>query len=105
MMESPAVLAAIGGAVVAIIGFFLKSFGSSLVANIQKSLTSEQEEREKAAILTLRGQQVIAHCLHETMYAVINGEHNGGLAEADSQLKAFTEQLNQFTAERAIKRH
>ncbi len=97
----------IGAAAIACILWFLKWF-------IQKTLTVQfdkmsavnaerQKEREQDQFLAFRGQQVTNDCLHELIYAVLNGTHNGGLEKANVELEKFRTLTNKNIAEKAAK--
>ena len=62
-----------------------------------------RKERETDLYLSLRGQQVTNDCLHELIYAVINGVHNGGLEKANSELEIYREAMNENLAKKAAR--
>ena len=101
------VLIFIGAAIIACVIWFFKWF-------VQKTLTAQfdkiaainnerQKEREYDQYLAFRGQQVTNDCLHELIYAVINGTHNGGLEKANAELEKFRELTNKNMAEKAAR--
>ena len=101
------VLILIGAALIACAGWFLKwliqrtltaQFDKMTAANIQ-----ERKEREYDQYLTLRGQQVTNDCLHELIYAAINGTHNGGLQKANEELEAYRALVDQNLVEKAAR--
>lgn len=97
----------IGAALIAAAGWFFKWL-------IQKTLTTqfdrmnaanmaEKKEREYDQYLALRGQQVTNDCLHELIYAVINGTHNGGLEKANTELESYRALVDKNITEKAAK--
>ena len=79
------VLLAFGmGVLMLILWFFKWLIQRSLNAQFDKMAAAnmaDRKERETDLYLSLRGQQVTNDCLHELIYAVINGTHNGGLVQ------------------------
>lgn len=101
------VLLFLGAALIAAVGWFFKWL-------VQRSLTTQfnrmeaaaadgRKEREYDQYLALRGQQVTNDCLHELIYAAINGTHNGGLKKANEELEAYRVLVDQNIAEKAAK--
>ena len=97
----------IGAGLIAVAGWFFKWL-------IQKTLTTqfdqmnaanleEKKEREYDQYLALRGQQVTNDCLHELIYAAINGTHNGGLQKANDELEAYRALVDQNLVEKAAR--
>lgn len=100
-------LIVVGAALIALIGWFFKWL-------IQKQLTAqfdrmhaanleEKKEREYDLYLTLRGQQVANDCLHELIYATINGTHNGSLQKANDELETYRILVDRNIAEKAAR--
>ncbi len=101
------VLIFVGAAIIAAVVWFFKWL-------IQKSLTAQfdkmaainmerQKEREYDQFLAFRGQQVTNDCLHELIYAVLHGTHNGGLEQANEELEKFRALTNKNMAEKAAR--
>ena len=62
-----------------------------------------KKEREYDQYLALRGQQVTNDCLHELIYAVLNGAHNGSLQKANEELEKYRELTDKNLAEKAAR--
>jgi len=97
----------IGGAVIAAVFWLCKWF-------IQRALNEQfdkinainmedKKERETDQYLSLRGQQVTNDCLHELIYAVLNGTHNGGLEKANEELETYRSIMNENLAKKAAR--
>ena len=61
------------------------------------------KEREYDQYLSLRGQQVTNDCLHELIYATINGTHNGSLEKANKELDEYRHMVDKNVAEKAAR--
>lgn len=94
-------------ALIAAAGWFIKwlvqktlnaQFDKIAAANLE-----EKKEREYDQYLSLRGQQVTNDCLHELIYAAINGTHNGGLQKANDELEAYRALVDQNLVEKAAR--
>ena len=101
------VLLVIGTVLIALAAWFIKwliqralnaQFDRLNAANLE-----EKKEREYDQYLTLRGQQVTNDCLHELIYAAINGTHNGGLQKANDELEAYRALVDQNLVEKAAR--
>ena len=97
----------VGAVIIAAIGWFFKWFvQKTLTAQFDKMAvinTERQKEREYDQFLAFRGQQVTNDCLHELIYAVLHGTHNGGLEKSNEELEKFRELTNKNLAEKAAK--
>lgn len=86
----------IGSVTVAVVIFVFKWYLDNLKRSIndRQDRRDEQEnayrkERETDQIHIMRGQQVTCDCLHELIYAVLHGEHNGGLETVGTELENY----------------
>ena len=97
----------VGAGILTVVVWFLKWFvQKTLNAQFDKIATinaERQKEREYDQFLAFRGQQVTNDCLHELIYAVLHGTHNGGLEKANTELEKFRELTNKNLAEKAAK--
>lgn len=97
----------VGAVIITVVVWFLKWFvQKTLNAQFDKLATinaERQKEREYDQFLAFRGQQVTNDCLHELIYAVLNGTHNGGLEKANTELEKFRELTNKNLAEKAAR--
>lgn len=97
----------LGALLFAVLIWFLKWFiQRTLNSQFDKLNTSrleDRKEREHDQYLALRGQQVTNDCLHELIYAVINGTHNGGLQKANDELEAYRSLVDDNLAEKAAR--
>ena len=62
-----------------------------------------KKEREYDQYLALRGQQVTNDCLHELIYAVLNGTHNGSLEKANKELEVYRGIMDENLAKKAAR--
>lgn len=101
------VLVCIGAATISIFVLFVKWFvQTSLDAQFKKleeANNEEKKELEQDQYITLKGQQVTNACLHELIYAVINGTHNGCLELANEELNEYRELVDQNLVKKAAK--
>lgn len=101
------VLLAFGmGILMLILWFFKWLIQRSLNAQFDKMAAANMEdrkERETDLYLSLRGQQVTNDCLHELIYAVINGTHNGGLEKANQELEVYRAAMDENLAKKAAR--
>lgn len=97
----------IGGLVVLIAGTVIKQWFTKFLNKKFDDMHAYQEKsREERAYdnyLSLRGQQVLADNLHELNYAVLHGEHNGGLEKANKELDKYRELTAKNIAEKAAR--
>lgn len=94
------------GALMLILWFFKWLIQRQLNAQFDRmhhANVERQNELEYDQYLALRGQQVTNDCLHELIYAVLNGTHNGGLEKANSELEAYRTISNENLAKKAAK--
>lgn len=101
------VILGLGGAVLFLIAWFFKWLvQKQLNAQFEKIRVSnleDRKEREYDQYLSLRGQQVTNDCLHELIYAVLNGTHNGGLQRANEELESFRQITDENLAKKAAR--
>ena len=71
--------------------------------NILNANLEDRKERETDLYISLRGQQVTNDCLHELIYAVINGTHNGGLQKANTELESYRAIVDENLAQKAAR--
>lgn len=93
-----------GGLLFLILWFFKWLIQKQLNAQFEKLSSANLEgrkEREYDQYLALRGQQVTNDCLHELIYAVLNGTHNGGLQKANIELDEYRQITDKNLAEKA----
>lgn len=76
---------------------------NSQFENLRVANLEGKKEREYDQYLALRGQQVTNDCLHELIYAVLNGTHNGSLQKANTELEKYRELMDKNLAEKAAR--
>lgn len=94
------------GVLMAILWFFkwlIQRQLNSQYEKIRAANIEDRKERETDLYLALRGQQVTNDCLHELMYAVINGTHNGGLQKANTELESYRAIMDETLAKKAAR--
>ena len=95
-----------GGILFLALWFFKWLIQKQLNAQFEKLSAANMEgrkEREYDQYLALRGQQVTNDCLHELIYAVLNGTHNGGLQRANDELEKYRQITDKNLAEKAAR--
>lgn len=108
-MEQPSnwILLGIGGGVVALAVFLIKRYFTKLLDDqfdrIKAETKANQEEREYDNFMLLWGNQVMGDCLHELIYCVVNGTHNGGLERASENLEKYRQESNRTMTQKAAK--
>ena len=93
-----------GGLLFLILWFFKWLIQKQLNTQFEKLSAANPEgrkEREYDQYLALRGQQVTNDCLHELIYAVLNGTHNGGLQRANKELEEYRSISDENLAKKA----
>ena len=105
-----ATLAWIGGAVVTLVGFVLKWVTDRQTKIIDNRLAQRdrdeaqyRRELEEERIHEMKGQQITCDCLHELIYAVLNGEHNGGLEQVSQELETYRKENNELIMKKAAR--
>ena len=97
----------VGTVLIAFAAWFIKWLIQRTLNNqfdrIKAASLEEKKEREFDQYLALRGQQVTNDCLHELIYAAINGTHNGGLQKANDELEAYRALVDQNLVEKAAR--
>ena len=92
--------------VVLIVKLFFDNLKHSLTNHYDKRVAEEttyRKEREKDQMHIMRGQQVTCDCLHELIYAVLHGEHNGGLETVAHELEDFRSENRNMLLEKAAR--
>ena len=106
-VDDRVLLASLGiGILMLVLWFFKWLIQRQLNAQFDKITAANLEgrkERETDLYLSLRGQQVTNDCLHELMYAVINGTHNGGLEKANHELEIYRAAMDENLAKKAAR--
>lgn len=97
----------VGGAVLASIVWFFKWLIQRVLTDqfnrMNQINLKDKEEREYDQYLALRGQQVTNDCLHELIYAVLNGTHNGGLQRANEELEKYRQITDENLSKKAAR--
>lgn len=101
------IIVGLGGSLLFLILWFFKwLIQKQLNAQFEEFRASNLEsrkEREYDQYLALRGQQVTNDCLHELIYAVLNGTHNGGLQRANAELEEFRQISDENLSKKAAR--
>jgi hypothetical protein len=100
-------LICIGAATLGVFIWFIKWFVEttldSKVKKLEEANLEEKKELEQDQYITLKGQQVTNNCLHELIYAAINGTHNGSLELVNDELNEYRELVDQNLVKKAAK--
>ena len=107
MTISTAGYAAIGVAVVAFVAYILKWYlGKALDSRFAK-MQKLEEERERERIqeeeLIMRGLRILSECDYELIYALKNGEHNGGIDSCMENVTQYKSDVDHWIYARAAK--
>ncbi len=101
------ILICIGAATLSIFVLFIKWFVQtsldSQFKKLEEANNEEKKELEHDQYIALKGQQVTNTCLHELIYAVINGTHNGSLDLANEELNEYRDLVDQNLVKKAAK--
>lgn len=100
---SSATLAAIGAGFVASVAFLVKWAIERTLRQVDKRLEERDREREEDTVLSMKGQQITCDCLHEIIYCLVNGTHNGGLEQVSRDLEDFRRENKESTMRKAAK--
>lgn len=106
IVDTRILIAAGIGILMLILWFFKWLIQRQLNAQFDRIRASNMEgrkERETDTYLALRGQQVTNDCLHELIYAVINGTHNGSLEKANHELETYRTLMSDNLAQKAAR--
>lgn len=96
-------LAAIGAGFVTVIALIVKWAIDRTLKQVDKRLDERDREREEDTVLAMKGQQVTCDCLHEIIYCLVNGTHNGGLEQVSRDLEDYRRQNKESTMRKAAK--
>ena len=103
MPISNTALVAIGAGFVSAVAFLVKWAIERTLRQVDKRLEERDREREEDTVLQMRGQQITCDCLHEIIYCLVNGEHNGGLEQVSKDLEAYRKENKEITLRKAAK--
>ena len=107
-------LVCLGVVGLALIVWFLKKAGTTIISQFEEALKEQQKqirkenlegraEREYDNYLLLRGMQVMTDLDHELVHCVMTGTHNGGLEQANTELEKFRTLSNENLVKKASK--
>lgn len=107
MAISPGGYAVIGFIAAAVIAYLAKWYlGKALDARFAK-LQRAEDERERERIqeeeLIMRGLRILSECDYELIYALKNGEHNGGIDACMENVTKYKRDVDQWIYARAAK--
>ena len=97
----------ISAAIIALVAWFFKWLiqrqMNAQFDRLNKMNMEGLKEREFDQYIALRGQQVTNDCLHELIYATLNGTHNGSLEKANKELDEYRAMVDKNVAEKAAR--
>ena len=105
MMPQPSneTLLAIGAGFVAVVVVIVKWAIDRTLRKVDRKLDERDREREEDTLLQMKGQQITCDCLHEIIYCLINGTHNGGLEQVSKDLEEYRRENKESTIRKAAK--
>ena len=107
MTITPGGYTAIGLVVVAIFVYRAKWYlGKALdsrFAKMQKLESDRERERIQEEELIMRGLRILSECDYELIYALKNGEHNGGIDSCLENVSKYKRDVDQWIYARAAK--
>lgn len=99
--------AAIGVFAVGIVTYIMKWYlGKALdsrFAKLQKIEDDRERERIREEELIMRGLRILSECDYEMIYAMKNGQHNGGIDACLENVTEYKKDVDKWIYERAAK--
>ena len=93
----------IGAGFVSLVLIIVKWAIDRTLKQVDRRLDERDREREEDALLAMKGQQITCDCLHEIIYCLVNGTHNGGLEQVSQDLEDYRRENKASTLRKAAK--